>query len=206
MSESEQDTGFDSAVESVLHPTRDPEQPPASTSPPRSGRGGARPGAGRPKKHRSGPELGSLSAPVQDPPQGESSGSDRAPVDPKIIAQLVRRADAVIVAFCKTRPLERGECDEGGEVLAPLVDHYLPDAITSPGGIAMAWVLTVYGPRALEVWEQRQAAETSQVPGDAAQMPTAAGGAPPGAGFSERDAGEALQLGYVAPRPSAHAA
>lgn len=83
-------------------------------------------------------------------------------IPPEAVAALIRQIDAAIVGMARTVPITSEDAKNGGEVWAPILDHYFPQ-IAERGGIWMAptmWTLGVYGPRILEIFQRRQAART----------------------------------------------
>lgn len=101
-------------------------------------------------------------------------------IDPAHVARVLRHADGVLVKLLNTAPLESRELEEGGQVFAPIFDHYLPN-IAARGGIwfvPAVWALGTYGPRALEAVDKYQERKASR----AAAAQSQREGTPAGAG------------------------
>lgn len=170
---------------------------PASSGAPRSGRGGRRPGAGRPRKSGNQTTATGSASAVQDPPALPAPPSAESI---QAAAQILARLDQVLSRRMRTDPVTPEELHQGGEAFAPVFEHYFGQ-LAEKGGMwaaPTAWVLLTYGPRAIERIEQQRAEKNQTLASDAGEMPTAEGGAPPGAPFSDEESRGALRLGFVA--------
>lgn len=94
---------------------------------------------------------------VSDPPAPEVR-PEYPKIKPAAVAQSIRQLDAIIVKLAGTAPLSPEESAQGGEVFAPVLDHYMP-LLAEKGSIWIApftWVVLAYGPRAYEVLDRRE--------------------------------------------------
>lgn len=190
-------------AESSSSSSSSPSGSATASSPRKSRRGGARPGAGRKPKHRQLSSGAPTSGPVNDGPAPDpepEQSSDYQPIDPAAVAAMLRRLDQAVARRCSTEPLTADELEEGGVVFAPVVDHYLSQLVQGQGsmwGAPTMWVVLAYGPRAIEALERRQR-KGQRLDSSAQDMPGPSGGAAAGEGFSDSDARAGLRLGYVA--------
>lgn len=113
------------------------------------------------RRARAGKYAGgsAASGPVSDPPLPEQASKEYPKIPVAAVAESLRRIDARIVAATGMQPLTEDEIKGGGEVFAPVLDHYMPLLTQQGGGIWVApvtWALLAYGPRVWEMIEQRQ--------------------------------------------------
>lgn len=127
-------------------------------------------------------------------------------IPPATVSKLLAWIDRTAAERIGTVPLSEKELSEGGEVLAPVIDFYMPRLLTDVRGIAVCWLLITYGPRAADVIEvrkqRRKSAAAAAVQQNTSTPSPRADGAT--AATFRRDAAanaDALAIGIV--RPSA---
>lgn len=140
----------------------------------------------------------------------ESAAAVSAPppgIPPATVAKLLGWIDHTAAERIGTAPLSEQELKEGGEVLAPVVDFYLPRLLTDVRGVAVCWLLITYGPRAADAIEvrkqRRKSAAAAAVQQSTSSTPSPRADGATAATF-RRDAAtnvDALAIGIV--RPSA---
>lgn len=172
------DEAFRQAVEeargegsgNALPPREDDTGSHKPASPPRNK--GGRPRGSKTRKRRGGAStrgaggrFASAGGQGEKGTSGEAVASVEGPPPPVVIppevvrmwAGMVRAIDANAIApTLRTTPLSPEEAEEGGRAVAIVVDYYFPRMMVAAGpwGPFYAWVLTAYGPRAIEALDR----------------------------------------------------
>lgn len=131
-----------------------PPSPPPDSPPKRRGR----PISPNSRRARAGAYIGGVSGPVKGPPVPPDARVEFAKISPDAVAASIKQIDAIIVKMAGTAPLTPEEAKGGGEVFAPVLDHYMP-LLADKGGMwvgPVTWVVLAYGPRVYELLDQRQ--------------------------------------------------
>lgn len=147
-------------------PDADPFEAPPAPPPPEPPKKRGRPVNPNSRRARAGKYAGSQSAKVEGPPPPVVS-VDYPKIKPASVAASIKQIDAIIVKMAGTSPLTPEEMESGGEVFAPVLDHYMP-LLAEKGGLwigPFTWVVLAYGPRAYELLDQRQRRQEAQKQG-----------------------------------------